>query len=169
MRWNAPEDFQSYPLVRVSARNCLMWNARLPGTAGGDLRGNLGSRTAGTAGGHLRGNLGSRTRSPFATTPCSISWRRAPTIRELLRASLAPDACPQDPYAGAATAMFPTRTQREVWSGETRCSAGTATTHRSSAYRQRGAKAQAVEPSIYGAGDACTRYCGLTNLNGVQK
>ena len=30
MRWNAPEDFQSYPPVRVSARNCLMWNTRLP-------------------------------------------------------------------------------------------------------------------------------------------
>ena len=30
MRWNAPEDFQSYSPVRVSARNCLMWNTRLP-------------------------------------------------------------------------------------------------------------------------------------------
>ena len=30
MRWNAPEDFQSYSPGRVSARNCLMWNRRRP-------------------------------------------------------------------------------------------------------------------------------------------
>ena len=29
MRWNAPEDFQSYSPVCVSARNCLMWNERV--------------------------------------------------------------------------------------------------------------------------------------------
>ena len=30
MCWNGHEDFQSYSPVFVSARNCLMWNRRLP-------------------------------------------------------------------------------------------------------------------------------------------
>src|SRR6266446_1713232 len=29
MRWNTHEDFQTYPPVRGSARNCLMWNKRV--------------------------------------------------------------------------------------------------------------------------------------------
>jgi len=40
VRWNGPEDFQSYSPVRVSARNCLMWNRRLPKAACARVRWN---------------------------------------------------------------------------------------------------------------------------------
>ena len=48
----------------------------------------------------------------------------------------------QGPQDAAAAVASDERTQRVVWSGATWCCGGTSATHRSSAWRQRGAKAQ---------------------------
>jgi hypothetical protein len=81
MRWNAPEDFQSYSPGRVSARNCLMWNTRFPtascaGVCWNDQEGagvghNLGTTSATNINGSgrlacglLPGDIIAQTRAP---------------------------------------------------------------------------------------------------------
>ena len=43
MRWNTHEDFQTYPPVRGSARNCLMWNKRVTTASCAGVGHNLGT------------------------------------------------------------------------------------------------------------------------------